>query len=651
MMGSTSSQAMEPETGMVSRTLAGELVAERDAAVAAATEAARHLTAAIAAYTRAEAHADKATLGASCGFGYQHRSTEAHKLLTGRLQAPFVREGRGAPKAEDPLAAAVEAFRRATDADCWGKFLSLAGLRDLMDVQTLKEFEASLAGDVPPFTVENMESTARALAQDAHTIWRRGLANVFGALDPRFKSHDGFKVGTRIILTNVFDARWGHWNHYSHTRETLADVERAFAKLQEVADLRAADIAGALPGRAPTQRKHADDPTATPEVRLRVAAEVAFGAGARVQLHPSRPWDGDGEPDLTGALYSIDLAATCQIVMGPGPKRVFLKALANARPVGIIEAIERARTEAGSGFSAPRAFTAESRHVHAKVFQNGNVHLHLRSLHLVELLNAELAIYYGAILGDAIKRGATPKRHDPHAKPAGRANGAAARATGNAATTSTNALVPTGPDSATPTERALSHGPQAHLPWDAQFYPTPGAAAAKLVNDVERLRYPGAKRLRVLEPSAGTGHLVRAILDASPHAHVDAFEVHPDRASQIARTAPGVNAVRVGNFLATSPVAIYDVVAMNPPFGGTHYMDHVQHAWAFLAPGGTLTAILPASARHNESPAHVRFREWADTNSTGRYHRKATWRDLPAGSFTASGTNVETTILTMEKAP
>ena len=71
---------------------------------------------------------------------------------------------------------------------------------------------------------------------------------------------------------------------------------------------------------------------------------------------------------------------------------------------------------------------------------------------------------------------------------------------------------------------------------------------------------------------------------------------------------------------------------MNPPFYGKHYAKHVEHAFKFLKPGGTLTAILPATARYDH----------------GLLEGK--WDDLPVGSFSESGTNINTTVLTMRQS-
>lgn len=86
------------------------------------------------------------------------------------------------------------------------------------------------------------------------------------------------------------------------------------------------------------------------------------------------------------------------------------------------------------------------------------------------------------------------------------------------------------------------------------------------------------------------------------------------------------------NFLETVPTPKFDHVVMNPPFYGKHYAKHVHHALKFLKPDGILTAILPATARYDH----------------GLLDGK--WSDLPVGSFSESGTNINVTVLTIHKA-
>jgi len=71
-------------------------------------------------------------------------------------------------------------------------------------------------------------------------------------------------------------------------------------------------------------------------------------------------------------------------------------------------------------------------------------------------------------------------------------------------------------------------------------------------------------------------------------------------------------------------------VIINPPFYGKHYAKHVKHALKFLKAGGTLTAILPVTARYDHGLLDGH------------------WEDLPVGAFRQSGTNINTTVLTIK---
>lgn len=156
---------------------------------------------------------------------------------------------------------------------------------------------------------------------------------------------------------------------------------------------------------------------------------------------------------------------------------------------------------------------------------------------------------------------------------------------------------------------------------DLQYYPTPAAVVERVLREIYI-----QKNDRVLEPSCGCGRF----LDALRAAGAEAFgiEVDPGRAAQARANG---HRVMLGNFLETLPTGDYDRVVMNPPFYGKHYAKHVNHALEFLKPGGTLTAILPITARYDHGLL------------TGQ------WHDLPVGSFSESGTNINTTVLTIRK--
>jgi predicted RNA methylase len=97
--------------------------------------------------------------------------------------------------------------------------------------------EAEMAKSFPPVTVDNVLATIEQFMLDAETIFRRGVANAFSQLDRRFRSHDGFKIGSRLILDRIVtvEPKWNSWSlSYGHYKlATLQDIERAFAVLDE----------------------------------------------------------------------------------------------------------------------------------------------------------------------------------------------------------------------------------------------------------------------------------------------------------------------------------------------------------------------------------------------------------------------------------
>lgn len=170
---------------------------------------------------------------------------------------------------------------------------------------------------------------------------------------------------------------------------------------------------------------------------------------------------------------------------------------------------------------------------------------------------------------------------------------------------------------------------------DLQYYPTP----TKVLDDIIRHSWSDGwfAGKTLLDPSCGCGR----ILDAAAKRGADVYGIEVDY-GRAATARAKRHAVLRANFLETTPAAKFDVVFMNPPFYGKHYAKHVLHAWKYLKPGGTLVAILPATARYD----HGLLDELVAANS-GRYSE--TWQDLPVGSFSESGTNINTTVLTLHK--
>src|SRR3546814_3664877 len=71
----------------------------------------------------------------------------------------------------------------------------------------------------------------RSIWTNRRDLYSRGIANVFAKLDRRFRSHNGFKIGARLIIDRALN-EWGSWDRYER-RDTLRDVERVFLELDE----------------------------------------------------------------------------------------------------------------------------------------------------------------------------------------------------------------------------------------------------------------------------------------------------------------------------------------------------------------------------------------------------------------------------------
>ena len=162
-----------------------------------------------------------------------------------------------------------------------------------------------------------------------------------------------------------------------------------------------------------------------------------------------------------------------------------------------------------------------------------------------------------------------------------------------------------------------------------QLFPTPAALVARMIEAANI-----GPRDRVLEPSAGTG----AILKALP-ASVDkvAVEINPGLVAGLTRV--GVSGLRIheADFLrCNGDLGTFDRILMNPPFKDGADIAHIIHAVKFLKPGGRLVAICADGPRQSE-----RLRPLAETCG-------GSWESLPAETFAEHGTNVRVALLVIE---
>lgn len=193
---------------------------------------------------------------------------------------------------------------------------------------------------------------------------------------------------------------------------------------------------------------------------------------------------------------------------------------------------------------------------------------------------------------------------------------------------------------------------------DDGWFPTKPAIADELAA-LLRLR-PG---MHVLEPSAGEGALVEAVLRLRVPARISVIERDKRRRAVLAAIAlrtfespePGTIDVlqAVDDFLAFPVVRVYDRVIMNPPFIGTSYIDHTLHAYAMLVPGGRLVTILPAGIKFRLDRKHAEFRDLVERH--GEIHDldddafQYKGKDKPQTVTPVRSTGVRTVVVALER--
>lgn len=185
-------------------------------------------------------------------------------------------------------------------------------------------------------------------------------------------------------------------------------------------------------------------------------------------------------------------------------------------------------------------------------------------------------------------------------------------------------------------DEALESGGYVSRQQTLQMFETPEDLAERMVTMVNV-----GLSTRVLEPSAGPGRIVRALL--SRGANVTAVEIDRDNCDALEEIG-GVS-VQWGDFLdyAADQPRTFEAVVMNPPFTKGQDIEHVTDAYSLLEPGGALVSVMSESPFFNDTKRAKAFRDWLDEVD-------ARVEKLPGGTFKASGTGVNARLVTIERA-
>lgn len=119
-----------------------------------------------------------------------------------------------------------------------------------------------------------------------------------------------------------------------------------------------------------------------------------------------------------------------------------------------------------------------------------------------------------------------------------------------------------------------------------QLFSTPPALAARMVElaGIEEMH-------RVLEPSAGTGNILRLIGDAPDKV---AVEINGQLVRRLLTLGLSGLHVHHGDFLdCNHELGTFDRILMNPPFTNGQDIKHIIHALRYLSPPTPRTAAPP----------------------------------------------------------
>ena len=186
----------------------------------------------------------------------------------------------------------------------------------------------------------------------------------------------------------------------------------------------------------------------------------------------------------------------------------------------------------------------------------------------------------------------------------------------------------------------IAGGAKRNIKKEFQFFATPDALADQLVKlaDLQPTN-------TVLEPSAGQGAIIDAVLRSEFAGWIDYIEKMPANKSVLETKYASINNVfkyeaPMDNFLIMSDLKVRKIIA-NPPFSKDQDVDHVRHMYDCLYRFGRLVSLV-FDNWDTASKKKLVFIDWLR-------EKRAVIIDVPSGTFKESGTSVPTKIVVIDK--
>lgn len=180
----------------------------------------------------------------------------------------------------------------------------------------------------------------------------------------------------------------------------------------------------------------------------------------------------------------------------------------------------------------------------------------------------------------------------------------------------------------------IKNGEKANIQKEYQFFETPEILAFHMA-DLLDIR----PNIKILEPSAGQGAIIKAVHKVEPGLRVDCYEL-----MELNRTfLEKLNVNILGDdFLKCDKKNYYDAVIANPPFSKNQDIDHICKMYEVTKPGGRIVTVSSKHWQMSANKKEAAFKEWIDC--------KASWvEEVVAGTFKESGTNISALLIVIVK--
>lgn len=147
------------------------------------------------------------------------------------------------------------------------------------------------------------------------------------------------------------------------------------------------------------------------------------------------------------------------------------------------------------------------------------------------------------------------------------------------------------------------------------FYSTPIECVTAILNELD---VPDG--IKILDPCAGSGHVIQAINEMYNNVHVDAIEIRPEEKEILNKYT---DSIQIGDFLETDIKTGYDLVISNPPYSLAQ--EFIDKGLKCLNDTGKLVYLL----RTNFLESNKRFKWWQNKLPSGIYvlHARPSFTD------------------------